>query len=115
QAASLVEALAWSLTWSRVFDPSDLFEVIARLSHYRADTETHGLLQVSRKNWYIARKDLTLHKILSMELPVVYSLKPIEYQYQTGEKPVLVVCSDKHSYICKYMRSALASYKLASE
>ena len=53
QAASLVEALAWSLTWSRVFDPSDLFEVIARLSHYRADTETHGLLQVSR---YRAKK-----------------------------------------------------------
>ena len=51
QAASLVEALAWSLTWSRVFDPSDLFEVIARLSHYRADTETHGLLQVSHKRF----------------------------------------------------------------
>lgn len=50
-----------------------------------------------------------------MKLPVVYSLKPIEHQYRTGEEPVLVVCSDKHSYICKYMRSASAAYKLASE
>lgn len=50
-----------------------------------------------------------------MRLPVIYSLKPIEHQYRTGEEPVLVICSDKHSYICKYMRSTSASYKLASE
>ena len=43
------------------------------------------------------------------------SIKQIEKQYNTGELPVLVVCSDKKSYICKYMRSSSAAYKLASE
>ena len=29
QAASLFEALAWSLTWCRTYGPPDLFEVFA--------------------------------------------------------------------------------------
>lgn len=45
----------------------------------------------------------------------LYSIKSIEKQYNTGELPVLVVCSDKESYICKYMRSSSAAYKLACE
>lgn len=45
----------------------------------------------------------------------LHSIKQIEKQYNTGESPVLVVCSDKESYICKYMRSTSAAYKLVSE
>ena len=45
----------------------------------------------------------------------LHSIKQIEKQYNTGESPVLVVCSDKDSYICKYMRSTSAAYKLTSE
>lgn len=45
----------------------------------------------------------------------LHSIKQIEKQYNTGESPVLVVCSDKNSYICKYMRSTSAAYKLVSE
>ena len=45
----------------------------------------------------------------------LYSIKRIEKQYNTGELPVLVVCSDKKSYICKYMRSSSSAYKLACE
>lgn len=48
-------------------------------------------------------------------IPTVNSIKQIERQYDTGELPVLVVCSDKKSYICKYMRSSTAAYKLVSE
>mgnify|MGYP006872983374 CR=1 FL=1 len=43
------------------------------------------------------------------------SIKPIEHYYDTGEKPVLVVCSDTNAYICKYMRSSASAYKLACE
>ena len=50
---------------------------------------------------------MTIHRL--------HSLKTIERKYNTGEEPVLVVCSDLNSYICKYMRSMAASYKLASE
>ena len=45
----------------------------------------------------------------------LHSIKQIEKQYNTGESPVLVVCSDKYSYICKYMRSTSSAYKLVSE
>lgn len=48
-------------------------------------------------------------------IPILNSIKRIERQYNTGETPVLVVCSDKESYVCKYMRSSSASYKLVSE
>ncbi|MBP3518611.1 MAG: hypothetical protein J6K31_09520 [Parabacteroides sp.] len=50
-----------------------------------------------------------------MNIPVLNSIKIIEKQYDTGELPVLVTCSDKNMYICKYMRSATKAFKLASE
>ena len=45
----------------------------------------------------------------------IHSIKTIVQQYHTGEEPVLVVCSDRESYVCKYMRSSSASYKLVCE
>lgn len=50
-----------------------------------------------------------------MFIPNIISIKPIERQYSTGEEPVLVLCSDMNSYICKYMRSSVSSYKLTCE
>lgn len=50
-----------------------------------------------------------------MAIPVLESVKVIEHQYPTGEEPVLVMCSDMNAYICKYMRSSAAAYKLANE
>lgn len=50
-----------------------------------------------------------------MNIPTLSSIKAIEQQYQTGENPVLVLCSDKNAYICKYMRSSGSAYKLACE
>lgn len=50
-----------------------------------------------------------------MKIPELNSIKSIERQYETGERPVLVTCSDKNAYICKYMRSSASAYKLASE
>ena len=50
-----------------------------------------------------------------MALPTVYSAKRIEQQFRTGEEPVLVVCSDLNTYVCKYMRSSASAYKLACE
>lgn len=58
---------------------------------------------------------LSLQMSKKMKIPVLHSLKSIERQYQTGEEPVLVMCSDMNAYICKYMRSSAASYKLVSE
>lgn len=50
-----------------------------------------------------------------MALPILYSAKRIEQQYHTGEEPVLVMCSDVNTYVCKYMRSSAAAYKLVCE
>lgn len=50
-----------------------------------------------------------------MSLSIVYSAKRIEQQFRTGEEPVLVMCSDVNIYVCKYMRSPAAAYKLACE
>lgn len=50
-----------------------------------------------------------------MEIVRLYSIKNIEKQYGTGDLPVLVTCSDLKAYICKYMRSSSAAYRLASE
>jgi hypothetical protein len=50
-----------------------------------------------------------------MGLPKINSIKIIEQQYRTGEEPVLVMCSDMNAYVCKYMRSSSASYKLVCE
>ena len=50
-----------------------------------------------------------------MTIPLLDSVKTIERQFNTGEEPVLVTCSDMGTYICKYMRSSVASYKLVFE
>ena len=50
-----------------------------------------------------------------MMIPFVESVKIIEQQYRTGEEPVLVMCSDKKNYVCKYMRTSTVSYKLSCE
>lgn len=50
-----------------------------------------------------------------MALPILYSAKRIEQQFHTGEEPVLVMCSDVNTYVCKYMRSSAAAYKLVCE
>lgn len=50
-----------------------------------------------------------------MVIPVLVSIKAIQQQFHTGEEPVLVLCSDKNAYICKYMRSSNAAYKLTCE
>lgn len=48
-------------------------------------------------------------------IPRLNSIKQIEKQYSTGDLPVLVVCSDKEAYICKYMPSSNRAYKLVCE
>lgn len=48
-------------------------------------------------------------------IPTVHSIKTVERQYTTGEEPILVLCSDRYEYICKYVRSRGAAYKLTSE
>lgn len=48
-------------------------------------------------------------------ISIIDSAKRIEQQFRTGEEPVLVMCSDVNIYVCKYMRSSAAAYKLACE
>lgn len=50
-----------------------------------------------------------------MKIPIYRSIKAIQKQYNTGEQPVLVVCSDLHGYVCKYKRSLGSAYKLVCE
>ena len=50
-----------------------------------------------------------------MPIPVIESVKAIEQQFNTGEEPVLVTCSDMNTYICKYMRSSAAAYTIVCE
>ncbi|MCR5393813.1 MAG: hypothetical protein K6E86_00220 [Bacteroidales bacterium] len=50
-----------------------------------------------------------------MAIPQLDSVKLIEHHYRTGEEPVLATCSDMNAYICKYMRTSLAAYKLVCE
>lgn len=50
-----------------------------------------------------------------MGITRISSVKVIEQQYRTGEEPVLVMCSDLNAYVCKYMRSSAAAYKLVCE
>lgn len=51
-----------------------------------------------------------------MEIQHIHSIQEIAKQYPTGDTPVLVLCSDKLQYICKYMRPGdTISYKLACE
>ena len=52
----------------------------------------------------------------AMTIPKIHSIQSISAKYNTGDEPVLVLCSDKRQYICKYMRSsATIAYKLACE
>lgn len=48
-------------------------------------------------------------------IPNLNSVKQIEKQYHTGDLPVLVMCSDKKAYICKYMPSTNSAFKLVCE
>ena len=50
-----------------------------------------------------------------MPISKLESVKAIEQQYHTGEEPVVVMCSDMNTYICKYMRSSASAYKLVCE
>ncbi|MDE5882210.1 MAG: hypothetical protein K2H60_10805 [Muribaculaceae bacterium] len=50
-----------------------------------------------------------------MKIPIYRSIKAIQKQYNTGEQPVLVMCSDLHEYVCKYKRSSGSAYKLVCE
>lgn len=50
-----------------------------------------------------------------MFIPNLNSIRTIEQQFDTGEKPVLVLCSDLKSYICKYKTSQESTYKLVCE
>ncbi len=50
-----------------------------------------------------------------MDIPCLSSINRIKRRYHTGEEPVLVECNDRHSYICKYMRSSSSAFKLACE
>ena len=50
-----------------------------------------------------------------MIIPRLDTIKVIEHHYRTGEEPVLAICSDRRNYICKYMRSSSAAYKLVCE
>jgi len=43
------------------------------------------------------------------------SIAPVSRQYNTGEQPVLVTCSDGCDYICKYTLSSGSAYKLVCE
>lgn len=43
------------------------------------------------------------------------SIRPIDKSYNTGEEPVLVVCNDHHSYVCKYQRYSGSANKLVCE
>ncbi len=54
-------------------------------------------------------------EIKHMTLPKIQSVKRIEQQFHTGEEPVLAMCSDVNTYVCKYMRSSAAAYKLVCE
>lgn len=47
--------------------------------------------------------------------PILNSIDAISKQYPTGETPVLVMCSDMNSYICKYIRNSASAQKLACE
>lgn len=50
-----------------------------------------------------------------MEILTANSIEPIEWQYSTGERPVLVECDDRCTYVCKYPYSQAVPYKLVSE
>ncbi|MBU3658697.1 MAG: hypothetical protein FGM14_02405 [Flavobacteriales bacterium] len=46
---------------------------------------------------------------------MLYSIKTINKIYETGDKPVLVECSDLNNYVCKHNRGQPIAYKLFAE
>jgi len=49
------------------------------------------------------------------QIQKLHSVKVIEQKFLTGEEPVLVRCSDRNAYICKYAQSTQAAYKMVCE
>ena len=43
------------------------------------------------------------------------SIKTVDRRYHTGEEPVLVECSDRNAYVCKYSRYSGSASKLVCE
>ncbi|MCH5233466.1 MAG: hypothetical protein J1E78_07480 [Muribaculaceae bacterium] len=50
-----------------------------------------------------------------MKFHFLHSIKDLDRYYNTGERPVIALCSDLNTYICKYKISPQPAYKLASE
>lgn len=46
---------------------------------------------------------------------MLQSIKTMNKIYETGDKPVLVECSDLNDYVCKHNRGQSVSYKLFAE
>lgn len=50
-----------------------------------------------------------------MLVPRIHSIAPVSKVYNTGERPILVTCSDNNDYICKYTLSSGSAFKLVCE
>ncbi len=51
-----------------------------------------------------------------MIVPILHSIQEVSIQYATGDLPILVLCSDKQQYVCKYARPSITiAYKLTAE
>lgn len=50
-----------------------------------------------------------------MIVPIIHSIAPVSKVYNTGERPILVTCSDNNDYICKYTLSSGSAFKLVCE
>lgn len=50
-----------------------------------------------------------------MKVTTVKSIRPIDFLYETGDRPVQIACTDKNTYICKYMRTSGRANKLVAE
>lgn len=54
--------------------------------------------------------------MLVMSISYLHSIQDVSFVYETGDRPVLVLCSDMQQYICKYMRpNSTIAYKLECE
>lgn len=43
------------------------------------------------------------------------SVEIVEMSYNTGKRPVRVLCSDRNTYICKYRYKPISAFKLVCE
>ena len=50
-----------------------------------------------------------------MKIATVKSIRPIDFLYETGDRPVQITCTDKITYICKYLRTSGRANKLVAE